>query len=236
MSTLPSASLRSSASVDFLGRLEARQHLDADRPVGEAVAEVAGSAAGPAAWSAPAPRPGSRRWRRRTPRAARLRSCRSRRRRRRRGPWRWRGQVGEHRLDRAALVRRFLERELRGELGRSWSRRSAVHGPGGPRAGHRCPAVRRRRRAPFRRPCAWPAPRHRRRANAAAQFRRGAGVAGDQLQLRHRHVELVALGVLDARNSPSVAARPALPGPDSGRRRGPRARSASRPRVRSGRA
>ncbi len=199
-SILPSASFASSALISFVG-LEARQHLDPDRPVGEAVARSCGSAARRAAWSAPAPRPACRRWRRRRRRAPRPRSCRSRRRRRPRGPSAaWRGEVADHRFDRGVLVGRFLEREAAGERlvhravdgnDASPARACALGLDLEQFGGDVADLFGGLALAPWSR---LAAERMQRRG-----FRRGAGIAADQVQLRDRHVQAVALGVLDRR-------------------------------------
>ena len=192
--------------LDFLGALEARQHLDLDRPVGEAVAEVAEVLFGQ--------------------QRGRHQQCDllARRGRHEGGAHRdfglaeadvaadhavhrlRRRQIGDHGFDAGELVGRFLERELCREL-----------------LVHRAVEIHRQPRAraalgldlqqfgghvadflgglflgllPL-----LAAERMQRR-----EFRRSARVAADQMQLRHRHVELVALGVFDGEELGGVAA------------------------------
>ena len=111
-----------------------------------------------------------------------------------------------HGFDRLLLIGRFLERERRGEL-----------------LGHRL-IDRQRDALPrlalrvdreqfggdvahFLRGLSLRAlPRVAAERMQRREFRRGAGVAADEMQLRNRHVELVALGVFDGEEFAALAA------------------------------
>ena len=215
-SILPSAILPISALISLV-RLEARQHFDPQRPVGEAVAEIAVVLFGEQRrrhqhGDLLARRGGDERGAHRdfglaeADVAADDAIHRLRRR-----------QVADDRFDRAELVGGFLEWERRGErfvhravdVDRQ-ARRARGAWPGSP-------AVRRRRRAPFggfllRLGPLLAAERMQRRG-----LGRCARIAVDQMQLRDRHVQAVALGVFDLdvfagraaglqRDQPAVAA------------------------------
>ena len=186
------------------GSATARRSSPASRRSGR---RRSGSAARRAAWSARAPRPACRRRPRRTPRAARLRSCRSRRRRRPGGPSACRAVRSSITASiAAAWSARFLERKAFGErlvvvlleLERVALARGALRveveqlGRG---VAHLLRGLALR---------LFPlaaAERVQRRL-----LGRGAAVAADQMQLRDRHVELVAVRVLEragTRSSPS---------------------------------
>ena len=190
--------LASSALISLVD-LEARQHLDPDRPVGEAVAEVA---------------------------VVLLGQQRGRHQHRDLLAARGGDEGRAHRdfgLAEADVAADHAVHRLRWTPGRGsplrspacWSGVSSngnvaangsyidaidVDAPGrrAPGAWPGSPAVRRRRRGPSRRPCAWPWSHCSPPSECSgAVSARGAGVAADQVQLRDRHVQAVALGVLD---------------------------------------
>ena len=177
---------------------EARQELDADRPVGEAIRERLVVLLREQGGRARAPRPGGRPARRRMRLAAPPRSCQSPRRRRPRDPSAAGGcrSAMTWRIA-ASLIGRLLEREARPRMPAAAARRPRRRNPGGPRAASTDRAVQRRRRGSRRRALARLLPL----IAAEPVQRRGlggsTGITTDSLERLHRHVQLVVAGVLE---------------------------------------